>query len=482
MEILTGNRFEATVGKLALGGDGVARLPGDGGPEAGSGLVAFVPYSAPGDRLEVEITERKKTFARGKIVSVLSPGPERASPPCPYYFAPSKTAWCGGCNFQHLVRRAQSEHKSGILRETIAKIARIPDPPVQETLSPPEGREWRYRNKMQVPFGLDPDKGVAAAGFYSPGSHRIVSFEDCLIHPERMSEIVRSVLSNLREWGLTPYSEKLHAGWLRHLLLRRSESAGKILAVFVTLDASFPKKDDWLRLFQSDFPEVAGLLQNVNPDRTNVILGKKWKKISGEDHLIEEIEGLGPGGGALKLKVSAGSFFQVNAFMAAKLYGAVRELLHAGEKTDGTLLDLYSGVGGIALACAPAFARVVGAEESESSVSDASGNAGLNGIVNCEFVHSDAGEFLKKVPRGAGPPVSAAVLDPPRSGCPGPVLQGLAALGPKKIVYVSCDPGTLARDAGILSAKGYRLSSVRPVDLFPQSSHIESVSLLEKAC
>lgn len=481
MDLAPGQRLHLGIEKLSMGGDGIARVPVQG-REGPAVCVVFVPYSAPGDQLHVEITEKRKNFARARILKILKPGAGRKEAPCSHYFMPGKKFACGGCSLQHLEYPAQLRIKTDYFKETLVKIGQVPLSAVLEPLGPPEGAEWRYRNKMQVPFGRNDKTGEISAGFYSAGSHQIVPMRDCLIHSEDMVRFVHFVRETLGEWGLQAYSEKTHRGWLRHLLLRREESGGDMLAVFVTLSDIFPRQGEWIQSVQKRFPKVAGVFQNVNPEKTNVILGKKWKSLFGRDFLVESLNGLGKDKGVLKLKISAGSFFQVNTRMAEKLYEIARDFALEQEPSGRKhLLDLYCGVGGIGLTLAPYFESVLGVEETPSSIRDAKENAQANGIGNarfsCQDVLSFVGQWGRTHADGRG---TVAVLDPPRMGCEEIFLRGLAGIRPDKIIYVSCEPSTLARDLRFLCGAGYRLRKVQPVDLFPQSAHIESVSLLEK--
>ncbi len=470
MEIETGRKLKVTVEKLSLGGDGLARL---------DGLVLFIPYAAPGDDLEIEVTEKKKTFARARILQVLKPGPERVLPACHHYFFPSDGFYkkgsgpepCGGCDFQHLNYKAQMAAKTESLRETLLKIGKV-SPEILPAIGMVPQEQWRYRNKVQVPLSKDEKTGRVVAGFYAAGSHRIVPFRDCLIHSESMVSFIHFVTAKMEEWKLEPYSEKTHRGWLRHVLLRQEIKSGKMLATFVTASDAFEKKEDWTAWIRKVFPQVTGICQNINKEKTNVILGKTWRTIHGKPDLTEELESL-----KLRLKVSAGSFFQVNTRMGEKLYALVRDWAGKGE----LLLDLYCGVGGIALACAPNFKKILGAEENPSSVADAKENAALNGVTNCRFVCKDVRDFLSDFrPSTLNSQPSTVILDPPRSGCSPETLRRLLKCGPEKIIYVSCDPGTLARDLMFLARSGYPVKKVQPVDLFPQSSHVEAVALIEK--
>ncbi len=453
-----GHKINLKIEKLSLGGDGISRA---------EGLVVFTPYTAPKDLVLAEITERKKTYARAKPLAILKDGPGRAVPPCPHYFTPASPKWCGGCDFQHLSYQTQLSAKVEAFRETLEKLGAV-KPEILPPMSMNPGEEWRYRNKMQVPFAKQDGKVVA--GFYSPGSHEVVPFQDCLIHSETMSAVVRGIVRKMNEWSLEPYEEKSHRGWLRHVLIREELVSGSLLVTFVTSTEYFPKKDPWIESLVKEFPKIVGICQNLNAEKTNVILGRSWRTLFGQNFLTEKVANI-------QLKVSASSFFQVNTKMAEKLYVTARDWAGQGK----ILLDVYCGVGGIGLLCAPNFEKVLGADQVPSAIADAIYNTKLNKISNCRFFEKDARDFLKDLRFEAFRPYITAVLDPPRAGCTQEVLRYLGRVSPSKIVYVSCDPGTLARDLKFLVSQGYKVEKVQPVDLFPQSSHIESVTLLTRS-
>lgn len=470
MPVELGQKKIVTIEKISLGGDGIVRI------KDSSNFVIFVPYTAPNDKVEILVTEKRKNFARGQVQRVLESNSLRTEPPCPYFFAPSKNEWCGGCNFQHLHYESQLQMKLDAFKETAAKIGGI-DPNLILPVTGSVDHQWRYRNKMQVPFGVG-KSGESVAGFFAPNSHRIVPINDCLIHPDAMMKLVQFVRGRMKEWKLAPYSEKNHSGWLRHLLIRRDMAGGKMLVIFVTRADFFPRRAEWIAQIQNQFPDIVGICQNINEECTNVILGKKWKKIFGRDFLFETLRGLGKNGD-LKLKVSAGSFFQVNTAMAEKLYDQVRRFVQ--EKPGGHLLDLYCGVGGIALTCASFLDQVIGADETYSSIEDAKENMRLNQIANCRFHRVDVHAFLKEYRRTLNPSASLTIIvDPPRMGCAEEVLREIVKLKPVRIIYVSCEPSTLARDLKLIVSHGFAVRKIQPVDLFPQSAHVESVTLIER--
>ena len=454
---------------------------------AGSDRIVFVPYGVPGDELTVEIGETKKNFANGRILHVDKPAFDRQDPPCPYHFHPplpgvSKVSlppgggqaapvrWCGGCDWQQFGYEAALRTKREIVLDCIKRIGRL-DTTVLPTLASP--KQLRYRNKVQVPFGRQGNRIVA--GFYQPGSHSIVDFEDCLVQPELSVAIVNRIKTlagpGPAGFGWQPYDSRSHSGWLRHVFIR-TNSAGKALVAFVTRTSAFPAEQRAVEALTAAFPQIVSIQQNVQPEQTSVILGPSWRKLWGQDTIEETI-------GRVKLVASPGAFLQVNTAATELLYGVAEAMLLSEGFRPSTVLDLYSGVGAIALWLAPKAGKVIGVEEVPQAVTDAIANAKRNGARNVTFIRSKSEAYFRSKYARQLPKYSAAVLDPPRAGCEPHVLRSLARSGVDRIVYVSCNPATFARDARILADHRFRLQRVQPVDLFPQTSHVELVGLFD---
>ncbi len=455
-----GQKLTASVKGLAVEGAGLAV------PEGKTGPIIFVPFAVAGDRVQIEITELKKNFARGKLLEILSSGSGRISPACSLYFSESrKTGACGGCNWQHLGYSIQLVEKRKLVADTLKKIGGFKSPVVKETIASP--LIWKYRNKVQIPFGKK--EGKIICGFYETQSHRIVDFSDCPVQSDLSVRIALRVkaLAQKGDWPI--YDETSGNGWLRHLLIR-SNHEGKALVAFITRSDYFPKGLVLDSLIQ-EFPEIVGIHQNVQPLKTSVILGRKWKKLWGQETLTEKI-------GPFAFKVSAGSFLQVNTPAAEILYRTAVEGLAEGGRLP-LVVDLYCGVGTTSLWASQAAEKVIGVEENPQAVANAWENARLNKINRVRFLAGKSEAVLSRIGREikAG---SAVLCDPPRTGLAPHLPKALGRLPIAKIVYISCDVATFSRDASLLCREGFSLHSVQPVDLFPQTSHVETVGIFER--
>lgn len=454
-----------TVLRMAAEGQAVAKAQG-------SPRVIFVPHAVPGDVLEVEITQAKSSFARARLLKVLKAGPERVAPACLLHFnaeRPQAEA-CGGCDWQQLDYSAQLRHKREIVLDCLGRIGKFRDPVVAETIPSPS--PWAYRNKVQIPFGPAPQGRRPLAGFYAPGSHRIVDFEACPVQPELSVRLALKVKDLAAAFGWRAYDEKTGTGWLRHLFVR-TNAAGEALAALVTRGPEFPKRDEFIAAVRHSFPELVGLHRNIQPLRTSVILGPRWERLWGAGQIEEKI-------GRFSFLVSPAAFLQVNTPAAEKLYeAALRALVDSGRRFP-LVLDLYCGVGTLSLWAAQAAPKVIGVEENRQAVRDAYKNAERNAVKNARFCAGRAEAVLPRLEKEGLPAACAAIVDPPRMGLSSSALRLLTSPRLRRLVYVSCDPATFARDAAFLCRSGFRLSGVQPVDLFPQTSHVELVGLLDR--
>ncbi|MBI4371832.1 MAG: 23S rRNA (uracil(1939)-C(5))-methyltransferase RlmD [Elusimicrobia bacterium] len=455
-----GETLTVKIESLAPAGDGIARVEG-------SGRVVFVPHSAPGDRAEVEVFETKSNFARARLKTLLSAGPERVAPACPHHAAPSRPGpACGGCDWQHLDYAAQLKHKRAIAADCLRRIGHFENAAalVGETIASP--KPWGYRNKVQIPFGPGP-----RMGFFSAGSREIVDLRECPIQPDVSVRLALWIKAAAVRRGWSFYDDKTNRGWLRHLFVRVN-AEGQALAALVTSRPEFPDRETFAAELRAAHPELIGLHQNVQPEKTSVVLGPRWRRLWGARDIEETI-------GRFQFTASPGAFLQVNTPAAALLYDAAKAALGEGGRRFPVVLDLYCGVGTLTLWLADAFPRVVGVEENREATSDAWRNAERNGVKNVRFKSGRAEAALPILAKEL-PPETAAVVDPPRVGLSQPVRRFLTDRRLRRLVYVSCDPATFARDAGFLCKSGYVLRRVSPVDLFPQTSHVELVALLDR--
>ncbi len=439
--------LETEILSLGCDGEGVAK------PE---GFPLFIPGALRGETVRVQVVKLAKTHGFGKLLEVLSPAPSRTMPPCPVYEK------CGGCSLMHMERDAQLAWKRDRVIDAFRHIGGM-----DVTVAPCVGdnRDFRYRNKIQMPVATT-HKGVAA-GFFAPRSHRIVPFSGCLLQSEKTAKIIDAVVDWMKDFGVMPYCEETHTGLVRHIFVREGDK-GDVMVSLITRSSSLPNKEALIDKMRA--LGVSTLLQNVNPDRTNVILGEKTKVLYGTGTVTKTL-------GTLDFSVSHHSFFQVNSPMAEALYEKGLSLL--GDISDKTVFDLYSGIGSISLFLAQKAKKVIGVEIVPEAVRDAAENAKQNGIDNAFFYVGDAGEVTEKLIK-SGEKADIAVVDPPRKGCSPQLLETLLNMQPEKILYISCNPATLARDAKVLAEKGYKVGTVYPHDLFPQTNHVESVVLLKR--
>ena len=439
---------------LSNDGNGVGRL---------NGMAVFVPYSAPGDRLDVKLVKLAKTHAFGRIERILAPGPGRVEPDCPVF------GRCGGCDLSHLDYAAQCDAKRRFVRDALTRLGGL-ELEVRETAPSPQTA--RYRNKVQYPVTSGPDGGLLF-GYYAKRSHRVVPCADCLLQPQILNRIAARCCALLAARGLTAYDEAAHAGLVRHLLLRRSGKTGEVLVCVVLHGAGFPGEREFARDLAAEFPEIGSIVVNVNTARGNAILGKRFNTILGTGVLEDEMCGV-------PVRISPPSFFQINTPAAEQLYDLVAAL--ADPHPSDILLDLYCGAGTIGLSVARRFSlrKLIGVEIVPGAVEDARCNAAALGLDNCEFLLADAGKAAAQL-AARGEQIDIAVVDPPRKGCDPATIDALAVIEPRRIVMVSCNPATLARDLKALAALGYRPGAVTPVDLFPNTAHVESVCLLTRS-
>lgn len=422
------------------------------------GQAVFVSGAAKGDTIIAHIIKAKKTYAIGIIKEILKPSKDRVNVDCPHFCS------CGGCVFRHISYEAEKDLKRQKVVDAFQRLAHI-DVPVKEIVT---CETERYRNKAQYPVGFD--KGIVA-GFYAQKSHRIINSSDCVLQPGEFAKIVDTVKDWMTEFGVPAYDSINHTGLIRHIYIRKAFKTGQIMVCLVINGNNLPYAeelcDDLMR-----FEKIKSIVINENTEKANVILGKTCTTLWGEDYIEDILCGV-------KIRLSPLSFYQVNHDCAELLYGKALE--YVGLSGDETILDLYCGAGTIGLSMAKNVKKVIGVEIIPEAIEDAKINAKNNNIDNCEFYCGDAKDAVKML-RDKNITPDAVILDPPRKGCDKEVLECVAEMNPKRIVYVSCDVSTQARDCAVLKELGYETIEVTPVDMFPKTSHTESVASLVKNC
>lgn len=427
------------------------------------GQAVFVPGTAAGDVAQVRIVKALKKYAYGIVESLETPSPSRIPVDCPSYQP------CGGCCLRHISYEAELKAKEQLAADCFSRLGGFKDLPLRPILPSPQ--EERYRNKVQYPVGLDKD-GHITFGFYGKHSHRIVPCQDCRLQPELLNQIAATVCRILEDLKIPVYQEEKHSGLVRHIFLRHATRTGQILLCLVINGKSLPHAPEFCRLILEAHPQITTILVNLNREKTNVILGEKNIVYYGPGTIQDEMCGV-------PVTLGPMSFYQVNTPSAENLYRAAAEAARLDK--GQTLLDLYCGMGTIGLSMAHQAGRLIGVEVVPEAVESARKNASVMGVTNARFLCADAGQAASQLAReGLSPHV--IVLDPPRKGCDQPCLDAVIQMGPKRVVMVSCNPATAARDVKYLYEQGgYRPLYLQPADLFPRTHHVECVVALEKS-
>jgi 23S rRNA (uracil1939-C5)-methyltransferase len=444
--------LELTVESLAFGGNGVART---------DGFVVFVRRGLPGDTVRATVTKVKRNHAEALATEILSPGPQRVDAPCRHY------PECGGCRFQDLAYEAQLEQKQAQVLDALRRLGGIPEPPLEPIL-PCEPEIFHYRNKLEYSFTQTPDG--PALGFHMTGRWDVVlDIRECWLTTAVGNGVRDAVREWAREEGLTAYDQADGTGYLRHLIVREGRNTGQALVQLVTGPGEKFERGYFVEMLRR-FPEVRSIHWAVN-DTPAEVTNLPTQLLWGDEAIEEELCGL-------RFRVRPNAFLQTNTAMAEKLYGVAADF--ACLTGEQTVYDLYCGIGTIGLSLAAKALTVWGIEVSEESVACALENAELNGITNAAFFAGNVGQVLEELRERAGAP-DVVVVDPPRAGLAGKALRRLGELAAPRIVYVSCNPTTLASDVKVLQSEyGYRLERVQPLDMFPHTPHVETVSLLTR--
>ena len=443
------------VERLSSDGSGVAHSP--------EGETVFIPGAAPGDEARVRIVKDCKRYAFGILDEVLTPSPDRIPVDC------AVAGPCGGCSLRHLDYGAELRAKQENVADAFARIGGL-DVPVLPIVGSPEID--RYRNKVQFPVGTD-KAGRPCIGFYAGRTHRIVPCPDCRLQPGVLNEIGNTLCAFFAEKGIHPYNEETGKGLVRHIFLRRGAHSGQIMVCLVCTRAKLPSADELCTRLKEAFPDIVTILLNVNAKNTNVILDSETHTLYGQGYIEDTLCGV-------PVQLGPLSFYQVNTLAAEQLYGIAAE--YAQLTPDDLLLDLYCGMGTIGLSMADHCRELVGVEIVPEAIESAKANAARMGAAvsaKSRFFCADAGQAAAQLAaEGLHPDV--VMLDPPRKGCDEATLSAVVRMAPRRVVYVSCNPATAARDAAWLEQNGYHAEKVQPVDLFPRTKHVECVIALSK--
>ncbi|TQR17701.1 23S rRNA (uracil(1939)-C(5))-methyltransferase RlmD [Psychrobacillus vulpis] len=433
---------------LTHDGAGVAKV---------DGYPLFIQGGLPNETAEVHVLKTLKNYGFAKLTNIIEPSPFRVEAPCHVF------SECGGCQLQHMTYEGQLQWKESMVRNVMQRIGKV-DAPVL----PVKGMDnsWRYRNKSQIPFDLE--NGEVVAGFYQTKSHRIADTNTCIIQTDEADRLLRAIKEKALELDLTPYNEETKKGQLRHLVVRKGRATGEVMVVLVTKHVKLSKKEDIIELIREVEPNVTSIMQNVNTRNTNVIFGDETNILWGKAVIEDRI-------GVVRFEISARSFYQVNPVQTEVLYK--QALDYAQLSGDETVIDAYCGIGTISLFLAQKAKQVLGVEIVPQAIEDAKRNAELNGFENTYFEAGPAEEVIPKWYK-EGKTADVLVVDPPRKGCDEALLTTIIEQRPKRVVYVSCNPATLARDLRILEDGGYKTKEIQPVDMFPQTTHVECCALL----
>ena len=444
--------YDVKIESLTHDGLGVARV---------DGFPVFVANALVGEEINMKVTLVKKTYAFGRAVDYFVTSGERVKPECGIY------KQCGGCQVQHLSYEGQLKMKHDTVVNHLKRIGHIEDANVLPTIG--MQNPSRYRNKTQVPFGYADGKVVA--GFYQKRSHEIINMQSCLIQTDISDQIVETMRQLCQELEIDPYNESLNLGVLRHVIVRVGFKTEEIMVTLVTRTHEIPNSELLIQRLVSKYPKIKSIAQNVNPKVTNVIFGDETRILYGEPYIYDEMNGI-------RFAISPRSFYQVNPIQTETLYSKAVE--YAQLSGNEIVFDAYCGIGTITLFLALHAKQVYGVEIIPEAIEDAKMNARLNGFENTQFAVGKSEEIIPAwIENGIVPDV--IVVDPPRKGCDRSLLDTMLEAAPDRIVYVSCDSSTLARDLRVLIDGGYKLEVVQPVDMFPQTAHIECVAKLVRA-
>lgn len=452
MELKKNQLIPLTITGVTAEGAGVGKY---------EGMAVFVPMTAPGDQIQAKIVKVLPRYAFGIIDQLLVPSEQRVEPDCPVF------AQCGGCCYRHISYEAEAALKSQRVKDTLERIAQIPNPNLEPILAAPSRNG--YRNKALLPLEKGKD-GSLRMGFYAVHSHRVVDCPYCQLQPKEFNTVMEVFRKWSEQYGDPIYDESTHQGVMRRLYIRKAEATGELMVCPVVNGNGLHHEKELLSMLQEAVPNLTSFIINTQRERTNVALGKKCRTVFGKDWIEDTLCGL-------QFQISPLSFYQVNRTQAQRLYEKAAE--YAALTGEETLLDLYCGTGTIGLSMAHKVKRLIGVEIIPDAVENAKRNAKLNGITNSTFYCADAAKAAEDFAKqGIKPDV--IIIDPPRKGCGPGLVDTIAGFAPKRVVYVSCDPATLARDLKQFAVLGYHMVKGCAADLFPGTAHVETVCLLER--
>lgn len=442
--------IELTIEDLGVDGEGIGKV---------DGMAIFVKDAVPGDRVQAKVMKMKKSYGYARLMQVLDPSPERTESRCAF------ARQCGGCQLQAMTYEAQLDFKAKKVWNHLIRIGGITDLAKPEIIGMDD--PWRYRNKAQFPFGTDKE-GNPVTGFYAARSHNIIPCTECWLGVEENKVILEKILDHLKTYHISTYDEVSGKGLLRHVLIRKGFTTGEVMVCLILNGRTMPKLTELVDSLR-EVPGMTSITINVNTKNTNVIMGTEMISVWGQDYITDYI-------GNIKYQISPLSFYQVNPVQTKKLYETALE--YADLKGNETVWDLYCGIGTISLFLAQKAGKVYGVEIVPQAIDDARQNAKLNGIKNAEFFVGKAEEVLPEKYEKEGIYADVIVVDPPRKGCDTAALETMVKMKPERIVYVSCDSATLARDVKWLGERGYEVKKVKACDMFPGTVHVESIVLL----
>lgn len=446
------SRIKLKIHDLGSSGEGVGYA---------EGATVFIPGALPGELVEATVMRKKRGISQGTLNQVLEPSPDRIQPSCPYF------GQCGGCQLMHLSYDGQLLAKQQRVAAALKRIGKIEDVHVLPCIASPS--PLSYRNKIQLP--IQEKQGKTVLGLYAHGSHDLVEIDACLIHCPLGEQIFKQVRQVITHSGTPPFDPVTGKGVFKHLVIKSASQTGQALVILVTTVYPSAGLQQVAKQIMEQCPQVKGVIHNIQPQNNNVILGRQYIVLEGQGSIQEQILGK-------TFQISPAAFFQVNHAQAEQIYSKVLELAQLSGKE--TVLDAYCGVGTLSLILASQARQVIGVESVSEAIQDACENARLNGISNVQFTCADAENYIFSVDASLAA-IDCIVLNPPRKGCEKRFLEGIGQLKPAVLIYVSCDPATLARDLAYLMSFGYQVEHVQPFDMFPQTAHVETVVKLRRS-